>query len=393
MIYWKDDDKNFNEIEHCLKNKQDADESGDEDITDNLIDIDSDPEFMNFSNDSSDQIMHQIIKQHSVSFTSEAKNSNNETNEENLKQKNLESVGLDLSKKTVYTKNELIKIYKLKLSKLKLMYRKQLRILNDKLIVDRKKYLDMIKSQDNYNCSGNFSKTYGGYRSLNQIEAYIKEKYDPRCNAMSNSEIYRHKSTICYNKCIHKFSSSGNNSACNQIALPQSKFCQYHIGFDSNQFGFCNCSLIPEIENYGVKQPLIRDVIHKCDNNIEEENRNFGKNASDFELMQVKVCIPEHLIEIHNKYLENIKKCEANSSHEDTRNVISDSIIDDNFPKKFNLKIEASEANTISKESESAASSSSDSSTSTTSDSNMSILSSSSSSTTDSGEESEAEKN
>lgn len=142
-----------------------------------------------------------------------------------------------------------------------------------------------------------------------------------------------------------------------------------------------------------MKPPLIRDVIHKCDNNIEEENRNFGKNASDFELMQEKVCIPEHLIEIHNKYLENIKKCEANSSHEDARNVVSDSNIDDNFPKKFNLKIEASEANTISKESESAASSSSDSSTSTTSDSNMSILSSSSSSTTDSGEESEAEKN
>jgi hypothetical protein len=46
-----------------------------------------------------------------------------------------------LSNAGTYTKEEVIKVFKCKLSKLQLLYKKQLSIINDRLIYDRKKYL------------------------------------------------------------------------------------------------------------------------------------------------------------------------------------------------------------------------------------------------------------
>lgn len=64
FIDWQGNDKQFNEIVNSLKNKNDY-EKYDEEITENLVEIDSEPEYLNFSNDSSEQLMLQIIKQHS----------------------------------------------------------------------------------------------------------------------------------------------------------------------------------------------------------------------------------------------------------------------------------------------------------------------------------------
>lgn len=157
------------------------------------------------------------------------------------------------------------------------------------------------------------------------------------------------------------------------------------IALDTNQFGFCDCSLIPGVENHGPKPPLIRDVIHICENNSDERKQNF-----DFELMQEKFCIPEHLVDINNKFFQDIKK-----DKNDLKNDLIDEKIDEEFSEKFNLDTLTSDANTISRETESTISSSTDSSTSTTSDSNVSVLSSSSSSSAsaDSDQESEDEKN
>ena len=46
-----------------------------------------------------------------------------------------------LSNAGTYTKEEVIKVFKCKLSKLQLLYKKQLSIVNDRLIYERKKYL------------------------------------------------------------------------------------------------------------------------------------------------------------------------------------------------------------------------------------------------------------
>lgn len=106
FVGWKESDKKFNEIDRLLNSKNFENQSDDEDITTNLIDIDSDPELLNFSNDSSDQLMIQILKQHSGKYlnilitktlshsTLEAKHSYGQTNDFNSKR--LETVGLDL---------------------------------------------------------------------------------------------------------------------------------------------------------------------------------------------------------------------------------------------------------------------------------------------------------
>lgn len=148
--------------------------------------------------------------------------------------------------------------------------------------------------------------------------------------------------------------------------------------------------MVAEVKINGIK-PLIRDVIHKCDDDSAKKNQNF---AHDCEMIQRIDCIPEHLIEIHNNFLEKAKSNQEFAESDLDENVKIDKKQEYNSLGNLNINNLNSEANTISKETESMVSSSSDSSTSTTSssDSNMSILSSSSSSSsssTDSDEESE----
>ena len=53
----------------------------------------------------------------------------------------LNLINFILSHAGVYTREEIIRIFRTKLNRLKFLYKQQLLILNDKLLIDRKKHL------------------------------------------------------------------------------------------------------------------------------------------------------------------------------------------------------------------------------------------------------------
>ena len=77
------------------------------------------------------------------------------------------------SKTGIYTREEVVKIFKCKLSKLQLLYKKQLAILNDKLIYDRKKYLIMRKNEVEPIIINNNSNSEKNNSSLNSDDIKI----------------------------------------------------------------------------------------------------------------------------------------------------------------------------------------------------------------------------
>jgi hypothetical protein len=76
----------------------------------------------------------------------------------------------------VYTKEEILRIFKCKLSKLQLLYKRQLKVLNEKLILDRKKYLSETRQggetaqsvQSNGHAPPAPQQALAQYRSLNR---------------------------------------------------------------------------------------------------------------------------------------------------------------------------------------------------------------------------------
>ena len=64
---------------------------------------------------------------------------------------------------SVYTREEIIKIFKHKLNRLKFLYKQQLLIINDKMIYNRKKHLLRKKTNPNENY-------FGSYLSNKQLE-------------------------------------------------------------------------------------------------------------------------------------------------------------------------------------------------------------------------------
>ncbi|CAF0762803.1 unnamed protein product [Brachionus calyciflorus] len=378
LIVWKED-KQFNEIEYFLSRRdvQDLELSDNENNHKNfidLIDIDSDPQILRSSNDPSDKLLLEIIEKYSIPNSS--KEQTIESNTNTTPKKNSIPIEVDINKKSVYTKEELVKIYNLKLSKLKLMYKKQINILNDKLIIDRKKYLTMKKNSEQ-NINPSYSGYIPTYKDLNQQESYLKRKYDPITAAKTGSSIYKHIESNRENS--QKCSYNPNGSICDHICLPQSKFCKNHITSDQNQYGFCDCNFLA---HNALKHPLIKQVAHTCEKDFIQD-RSMTNEFSN--IIQGDI-IPDHLVKIYKNFTE-LKK-----SDNQTDNVFKD---DSKISKNFEIfsKSEDENQNDLEniegKESASTlSSSSSDSSFSTTSsDSNKSVLSSSISSSTDSDEE------
>ena len=66
-----------------------------------------------------------------------------------------------LSHSGVYTKEEVLKVFKCKMSKLQLLYKKQLSLINDKLIYDRRKYLELKKGEKEQNVTTSTSSQLG----------------------------------------------------------------------------------------------------------------------------------------------------------------------------------------------------------------------------------------
>jgi hypothetical protein len=73
---------------------------------------------------------------------------------------------------SVYTREEIIKIFKNKLNRLKFLYNQQLLIINDKLIYNRKKYLLEKKANPNKNNNLN----YMSNKQLNIKDDLVKFK-------------------------------------------------------------------------------------------------------------------------------------------------------------------------------------------------------------------------
>ena len=138
-----------------------------------------------------------------------------------------------LSHAGVYTKEEIVRIFKVKMSKLQLLYKKQMQLLSEKIINEREKYMEMKdnergRKEEKKPSSSKEVRATRKYRSSNSSnskkELYLKEKFDPNYYESPHS-IY--SSSHVTNRCIF-VDRVGNSEAerCRQTCVPLSKYCK-----------------------------------------------------------------------------------------------------------------------------------------------------------------------
>jgi hypothetical protein len=133
----------------------------------------------------------------------------------------------------VYNRNEIIKLFNCKLTKLENLYKKQLAILSDKLVYDRKKFLlmnnksDTTSNNNNNNSHNNkLLKAAQTYKSHRPIENYLKEKYDPINLNSTNSLFYSSdNNNRNFIRCRFESTIESKQSRCSKQTVPLSKYC------------------------------------------------------------------------------------------------------------------------------------------------------------------------
>lgn len=278
----------------------------------------------------------------------------------------------------VYTRDEVIKIFKCKLSKLQFLYKKQLAVLNDRLIYDRKKYLVIKKNEvepiilngengENSSKSNNNKnkkiklmpedstvlKASKKYQAASKKEHYLKQKYDPK-NFSSKFSIFNQDVSV-YNKC----SFLQDNLKCSNLSLPSSKYCKEHILNDSHQVLFCECGPLSNqigdehvdkksknseptnhLNSNRCKIPIIASIQPKCPlhlanveglltNDESAEMLKLNTNTFNSYNKNNKPTVPIHLINMANHYKEENVKIQ--------KQLILDSLAVDETSSSLNL--------------------------------------------------------
>jgi hypothetical protein len=120
------------------------------------------------------------------------------------------------------------------MSKLQLLYKKQMQLLSEKIINEREKYMEMKdsergrKEEEKKPSSSKVVRAARKYRSSNSSnskkELYLKEKFDPNYYESPHS-IY--STSHVTNRCIF-VDRVGNSEAerCRQTCVPLSKYCK-----------------------------------------------------------------------------------------------------------------------------------------------------------------------
>lgn len=178
---------------------------------------------------------------------------------------------------TVYSKEEVIKVFKSKIAKLDLLYKHQLSMINDKLFIDRKQFLTMKsnviqsspENEDSNTESAVQLKNFKKYRPRSNLRIYLNKKY--RKSYMQDKSPYSKdsNSTCRFNQKVKGSSLVELN--CYKRALPLSNFCKKHILSDPNQVLFYKC---PDIR---CSKPLIESIQMNCP--IHISNKFIDSNA------------------------------------------------------------------------------------------------------------------
>jgi len=197
-----------------------------------------------------------------------------------------------LSKATVYSKTEIIKIFKAKIHKLDILYKKQLAIINDQILLSRKQYLTM-KDQPNSRSKKVSSKHIGSlkkYKKQSNSNIYLKKKYG-KLTTNQDTE------TSCINGSLNQtcqYNEGNSNShpknvgKCEYKSLPLTNYCQKHILNDKNQILFSRCPGNTRPDNPVAKQckrPLIESIGLVCPIHISNKFIDCNLDLTDEELL------------------------------------------------------------------------------------------------------------
>lgn len=196
-----------------------------------------------------------------------------------------------LSKAAIYSKNEIIKIFKSKLVKLNYLYQQQLSILHDNILINRKKYLTMRSNEESVartSTSGKSAKLIDTpelsilkrYKKQSKHKMYLKRKFD----GTNIKALDKDSSAFC------QFISPNDSSMkCLKKPLPLSNFCINHILNDKNQVLFYKCPGNPNTSEE-CQKPLIESIGLNCPIHISNKFINSNLNLSE-EIIQNSIDI------------------------------------------------------------------------------------------------------
>jgi hypothetical protein len=106
--------------------------------------------------------------------------------EESINKNENEAGEIETTVSSSYNKEDLIKIFKSKLSKLQYLYKQQLTQLNDRLIYDRRVYLDM-REKESANASSVIS---GKFSKIDKKKIQAARRYKSNNNKMVQSHLF-----------------------------------------------------------------------------------------------------------------------------------------------------------------------------------------------------------
>lgn len=137
--------------------------------------------------------------------------------EELSREEKSNSIETNLNHASVYTRDEIIKIFKTKLSRLKYLYKQQLLILNDKLVIDHKRSLLRAKyGLKEMNEEKNITRN-------NPLRTYLNQRYNPLFKE-SKKSIFKQAASLCLFLVLDP-SDKITQVKCNKTTIPFSNYC------------------------------------------------------------------------------------------------------------------------------------------------------------------------
>lgn len=124
------------------------------------------------------------------------------------------------SNATVYSKEEVIKIFKSKIHKLDMLYKQQLAIINDKVLTNRKKFLMMQENESGWSSSSREQSKYATalkkYKKRSNLRVHLKKKLN------RNNE-----PKVPHLDCRYsEIKAADNVFKCKNRALPLASYCK-----------------------------------------------------------------------------------------------------------------------------------------------------------------------
>lgn len=216
-----------------------------------------------------------------------------------------------LSKATVYSKKEIIKIFECKMLKLDILYKKQLEIIGDKIMVSRKEYLSMKDNESKAisipvtnEASTRQYNALNRYKKQSSLRVHLQKKFTNTNEITEALPTEATDNTASSLMCQYQFPSSTDPTKilqkCLHTTLPLSNYCQKHILSDPKQILFHKCpgnvrsnNLDARpcqkalIESIGIVCPIhISNKFIECDLDLTEEEMDNPGEEEDVKVIE-----------------------------------------------------------------------------------------------------------